>query len=203
MNVWHDINPGQNLSEEFLTLIEIPWGSQNKYEIDKETGLLMLDRVLSSSARYPADYGMIPQTLADDGDPLDVLLLTTNPIPAMTLVKSRPLGMLVMVDDGEGDEKIIAVPTDDPRFAEYKSLDDVTVARKAEIEDFFRTYKYLEKKTDKLLALNELSPEAGKTTVSYAVKGHKSVDILGFQGLSAAQKILKECQERYAAKFSR
>jgi len=202
MNVWHDINPGENLTESFKCLIEIPWRSHNKYEIDKETGLLMLDRVMYSSMQYPADYGMIPQTLAEDGDPLDVLLLTTNPLFPMTLVEARPLGMLLMIDDGEMDEKIIAVPLNDPRFIEYKTIDDVPAARKAEIEDFFRTYKSLEKKADKMteVAANKIGTDAEKL-VSYAVKGHKSVDIKGYHGLAKAQDTILACRQRYQAKY--
>lgn len=202
MNVWHDLKPGDNPTEEFLCLIEIPWRSHNKYEIDKETGLLMLDRVLNSSMFYPADYGMIPQTLAEDGDPLDVLLLTTNPVPPMCLVEARPIGMMMMIDDGEADEKIIAVPTEDPRWAEVKSLDDVPAARKAEIEDFFRTYKYLEKKGDKLAEVAAQSVEASNEKVHYAVKGHKKPVVEGFQGLGRAQEVINECLARYQEKYS-
>lgn len=127
-------------------IIEIPRGSQNKYEIDKETGLIALDRVLHTAQAYPFDYGFVPQTLWDDGDALDVVVLTTAPLMPGILVRVRPVAILPMTDSGEKDEKVLAVPADDPRFAEIKDLADVNKHTLKEISHFFLTYKQIQKK---------------------------------------------------------
>jgi inorganic pyrophosphatase len=144
MNLWKDIEPGSK--DEMNVIIEIPRGSQNKYEIDKETGLIALDRVLHTAQTYPFDYGFVPQTLWDDGDALDVVLLTTNPLPSGILVKARPIGMLPMVDGGDKDEKILAVPVSDPRFKNMQDLGDVNPHMLKEFAHFFLTYKQLQGK---------------------------------------------------------
>lgn len=144
MNLWHDIDPGT--SDEMNVIVEIPRGSNNKYEIDKETGLIKLDRVLHSAQTYPFDYGFVPQTLWDDGDALDVMLLTTNPLMPGLLIPARPVGIVRMTDSGEGDDKVIAVPLDDPRWNEVKDLPDVNKHTLKEIEHFFTTYKKLQNK---------------------------------------------------------
>lgn len=144
MNLLHDIAPGTK--DEMNVIIEIPRGSQNKYEIDKETGIIALDRVLHTAQAYPFDYGFVPQTLWDDGDALDVVLLTTNPLLPGILVHARPVAILPMVDGGEADEKVIAVPADDPRFAEIKDLGDLNKHTLREIAHFFETYKKLQNK---------------------------------------------------------
>ncbi len=144
MNLWHDLNPGKKIPEEFTVVIEVPSGSQNKYEIDKETGLIKLDRVLYSSIHYPGDYGLIPRTLWTDGDPVDVLVLTTNSLFPGILVDVRPVGVLKMVDKGEEDDKIIAVPVNDPRFAHVQDINDIPPHLKKEIRNFFETYKQLQ-----------------------------------------------------------
>ncbi len=144
MNLLHDINPGTK--DEMNVIIEIPRGSQNKYEIDKETGIIALDRVLHTAQAYPFDYGFVPQTLWDDGDALDVVLLTTNPLLPGILVHARPVAILPMVDGGEADEKVIAVPADDPRFADIKDLGDLNKHTLREIAHFFETYKKLQNK---------------------------------------------------------
>jgi inorganic pyrophosphatase len=145
MTIWHTIPRGT--PQQFNAIIEIPAHSRNKYEIDKETGLLKLDRVLHASVTYPGDYGFVPQTLWEDGDPLDVIVLTRFPLPPMTLVTVRPIGIIDMIDNGEGDSKIIAVPIGDPLFKEYADIHDMDVHRLQEIIHFFETYKILEKKT--------------------------------------------------------
>lgn len=127
-------------------IIEIPRGSMNKYEIDKETGLIALDRVLHTAQQYPFDYGFVPQTLWDDGDALDVVLLTTQPLMPGILVHARPVAILPMVDGGEKDEKIIAVPASDPRFADINDLGDINKHTLKEISHFFETYKKIQKK---------------------------------------------------------
>lgn len=144
MNLLHDLAPGTK--EKMRVVIEIPHGSQNKYEIDKETGLIALDRVLHTAQTYPFDYGFVPQTLWDDGDALDVVLLTTYPVLPGILVNARPVGVMPMIDGGEPDEKIIAVPADDPRFADIKDLADLNKHTLKEIAHFFVTYKKLQNK---------------------------------------------------------
>lgn len=144
MNLLHDIAPGS--ADEMNVIVEIPRGSQNKYEIDKETGLISLDRVLHTAQAYPFDYGFVPQTLWDDGDALDVVLLTTTPLLPGILVHARPVAILPMVDGGEADEKVIAVPAGDPRFADIKDLGDINPHTLKEIAHFFTTYKKLQNK---------------------------------------------------------
>ncbi len=146
MNIWHDIDPREITPEEFTAVIEIPKNSQCKYELDKETGLLKLDRVLYTSTHYPANYGFIPRTYADDKDPLDVLVLASPEIYPMTLIKVRPIGVMQMVDGGDIDDKIIAVPVSEPTAVGYNSIHDLPVHIFDEIMHFFRVYKQLEKK---------------------------------------------------------
>ncbi|MDP3403003.1 MAG: inorganic diphosphatase [bacterium] len=153
MNLLHDINPGSR--DEMSVIIEIPRGSQNKYEIDKKTGMIALDRVLHTAQAYPFDYGFVPQTLWDDGDALDVVLLTTYPLLPGTLVRARPVAILPMVDGGEPDEKVIAVPADDPRFADIQDLSDLNKHTLKEIAHFFETYKKLQNKEVSLGAFKD------------------------------------------------
>ncbi len=131
-------------------LIEIPAGSKNKYEYDKDLQALALDRVLYSSVQYPGDYGFVPNTLADDGDPLDGLVLIDQPTFPGCVIAARPIGMLVMIDGGDHDEKILCVPDKDPRYAKVRSLQDIAPHRLDEIAEFFRTYKNLEKKVTEI-----------------------------------------------------
>jgi len=144
MNLIKEISAGT--PEEMNVIVEIPKGSKNKYEIDKETGLIALDRVMHTSQDMPFDYGFVPQTLWEDGDPLDVVILTTHPLHPGILVKVRAVGMMDMVDDGESDVKIIAVPVKDPRFAEIQDLSDVNKHTLKEMEHYFTTYKKLQNK---------------------------------------------------------
>ncbi len=144
MNLLHDIAPGT--ADEMNVIVEINKGSKNKYEIDKETGMIALDRVMHSAQDYPFDYGFVPQTLWDDGDALDVVLLTTYPLFPGLLVRARPVGIMHMIDGGEADEKVIAVPVDDPRFKEVQDLKDVNSHTLKEISHFFATYKQIQNK---------------------------------------------------------
>ena len=144
MNLLHDISAGT--PEEMNVIIEIPKGSKNKYELDKKTGLIMLDRVMHTAQDYPFDYGFVPQTLFDDGDPLDVILLTTYPLAPGILVKARPVAIMRMIDGDENDDKIIAVPTEDPRFNEIQNLGDINTHTLKEIKHFFETYKQVQNK---------------------------------------------------------
>ncbi len=151
MNLWHDIPRGSNVPEEFNLIIEIPKGSHNKYEIDKETGLIALDRANYTSAAYPFDYGFVPQTLWEDGDPLDVVLLTTSPLLPGILVKARPVAIMNMEDGGDSDAKIIAVPVEDRRFEHVHDLADVNKHSIKEFTHFFETYKALKGKESKVI----------------------------------------------------
>lgn len=144
MNLLHDVDPGTK--EEMNVIIEIPKGSKNKYEIDKETGIIKLDRVMHSAQDYPFDYGFVPQTLWDDGDALDVVVLTTHSLAPGILVEVRPIGIMHMTDGGEADEKVIAVASGDPRFADVKDITDANQHVLKEIAHFFATYKQIQKK---------------------------------------------------------
>lgn len=144
MNLLHDIDPGTK--DEMNVIIEINKGSKNKYEIDKETGLIALDRVSHTAQDFPFDYGFVPQTLWDDGDALDVILLTTYPLLPGILVRARPVAVMDMTDSGDSDAKVIAVPVDDPRFADINDLADLNKHFVKEVEHFYSTYKKLQNK---------------------------------------------------------
>jgi len=142
MNYWHDIDPGS--AEEMNVIIEIPDGSNNKYEIDKDTGLIALDRAMHTAQSYPFDYGFVPQTLWDDGDAADVVLLTTYSLDTGILVPTRPVGLMQMTDDGEPDDKLIGVPVDDPRWKDVNDIEDVHDHTLKEVAHFFESYKGLQ-----------------------------------------------------------
>ena len=146
MNIWHNISPKRINSDDFVAVIEIPKGSKKKYELDKETGLIMLDRILHTSTHYPANYGLIPRTYADDNDPLDVLVLCNEPIDPLVLVECYPIGVLTMLDGGKNDEKIIAIPFKDPTYNDYRSVHDLPSHLFDEMRHFFSVYKQLEGK---------------------------------------------------------
>jgi inorganic pyrophosphatase len=146
MNLWHDIPLGKDAPAEINVIIEIPRGSANKYEVDKETGLIKLDRANYSSAPYPFDYGFAPQTLWEDGDPLDVCVLTTFPLYPGILVAVRPVAVMEMIDSGESDYKIIAVPVEDKRWDDVQDLGDLNKHMLKEFQHFFETYKALKGK---------------------------------------------------------
>ena len=154
VNIWHDIAPNRIQKERFVAVIEISKGSKNKYELDKETGLLLLDRVLYTSTRYPANYGFIPRTYAEDNDPLDVLLLCSEQIEPMTLVRAYPIGVISMIDNGRNDEKIIAIPFNDPNYNLYQDISELPSHVFEEMKHFFQVYKNLENKET---AVNEVS----------------------------------------------
>lgn len=176
MNIWHDINPKRITSERFYAVIEIPKGGKNKYEMDKETGMLKLDRVLFTSTHYPANYGFIPRTFAKDGDPIDVLVLCSETIQPMTLVECKPIGVLKMIDDNKNDEKIIAVPVNDPNYNGYNDINDLPKHRFDEIRHFFQVYKMLEK--GKETQIKSISgAEKAKEVIQTAIESY----ILDFQ----------------------
>jgi len=175
-NLWHDIPAGPHPPEQVTAVIEIPSGSRNKYELDKVTGLLKLDRVLYSAVQYPGDYGFIPGTLAEDGDPLDVLVLINEPTFPGCLITVRPVGVLHMKDRGDPDEKILAVPSEDPYHQEYFDIADLPQHYLKEVEHFFRVYKDLE---------------------------GKRVEMLGWDKSVAAMSTITDCIARYEAKYPR
>lgn len=171
MNLWHDVPLGENAPEEINVIIEIPKGSNNKYEVDKETGLIKLDRANYSAAAYPFDYGFAPQTYWEDGDPLDVIVLTTYPLDPGILVAVRPVAVMDMVDGGESDYKIIAVPVEDKRWEDVQDLADVNKHALKEFQHFFETYKALKGKPSPV----EIKGIMGKKEALEAVK--KSVEL--------------------------
>jgi inorganic pyrophosphatase len=171
MSLWHDVPVGDEVPEAFNTIIEIPRGSFNKYEVDKETGLISLDRANYSHVPYPFDYGFVPQTLWEDGDPLDVVLLTTFPLAPGILVKVRPVAVMDMTDSGDSDYKIIAVPTDDKRWDDTQDLKDLNKHNLKEYTHFFETYKLLKGKGD-IVTINSVM---GKKEAMEAVK--KSIEL--------------------------
>ena len=174
MNIWHDIDEERITPERFTAVIEISRGGKNKYELDKETGMLKLDRVLYTSTHYPANYGFIPKTYAGDDDPLDVLVLCSEQIMPMTLVDCRPIGILYMIDDDEKDEKIIAVPINDPSMSDYNDISELPSHMFEEISHFFEVYKILE---------------------------HKHTTIQKISGKANAVECVKSCIEGYKTKF--
>lgn len=175
MNLLHDIEAGKNTPEEINVIVEINKGSKNKYEIDKETGIIALDRAMHTSQDYPFDYGFVPQTLWDDGDALDVVLLTTYALLPGILVRARPVAIMHMIDGGEADEKIIAVPKDDPRWDEVQDINDLNKHTLKEIEHFFGTYKKIQ---------------------------NKSVEINGFEGAEKAKEAVVRSLSLYKEKHS-
>ena len=152
---WHDVTPGENLPQEFSAIIEIPFGSSVKYELDKLSGMIKLDRVLYSAVYYPANYGFVPQTLAEDDDPLDVLVLCQETVVPRTLIKARTIGLMTMIDAGKKDHKIIAVALDDPEFNQYREAAEMPSHRLTMLRRFFQDYKQLE---GKAVEVDEISP---------------------------------------------
>ncbi len=152
-------------------LIEIAGGSKNKYEFDKDMNAFALDRVLFASVKYPYDYGFVPNTLADDGDPLDGMVIMDEPTFPGCVIAARPIGMLEMIDGGDRDEKILCVPAEDPRYQEVKSLKDLAPHRLEEIAEFFRTYKNLEKKVTEIQGWKDV--DAVKPLVEECIKAYK------------------------------
>src|SRR5919106_4791003 len=154
-HAWHDVTPGLKLPLEFTSVIEIPKGSSVKYELDKATGLLRLDRVLYSAVYYPANYGFIPQTFAEDDDPLDVLVLCQEAVVPLTLIHARAIGLMTMIDAGKKDHKIIAVATEDPEFNSYREAVEMPSHRLTMLRRFFQDYKQLE---GKAVEVDEIQP---------------------------------------------
>ena len=181
MNLWHDVSIGKNVPNEFNCIVEISKGSHNKYEIDKETGLIALDRANYNSAPYPFDYAFVPQTLWEDGDALDVVILSTFPLDTGVLVAVRPVAIMDMNDSGDSDAKIIAVPVNDKRFEDIQDLSDLNKHTLKEYSHFFETYKVLK----------------GKNPSDYPVV------ISGYRGKKEAVEAILHSQELYKQKFSK
>ena len=175
-NIWHDISPSRINPEDFIAVIEIEKGSKNKYELDKETGHIILDRILYTSTHYPANYGLIPRTYAEDGDPLDVLVVCSENILPMSLVHCYPIGVMTMLDSGKRDEKIIAIPFEDPTYNEYRDISELPTHIYNEMRHFFTVYKSLE----------------GKETI---------VDDVA--GADQARRVIQEALDAYIEKFCR
>jgi inorganic pyrophosphatase len=154
---WHDVTPGDKLPAEFSSVIEIPFGSSVKYELDKASGLIKLDRVLYSAVYYPANYGFIPQTLAEDDDPLDVLVLCQEAVVPLTIIHARAIGLMTMIDAGKQDHKIIAIATEDPEFNSYHEANEMPSHRLLMLRRFFQDYKMLE---GKAVEVDEIRPAA-------------------------------------------
>ena len=173
MNIWHRADPSRITPESFLACIEISKGSKNKYELDKETGHLILDRVLFTSTIYPQNYGFIPRTYADDYDPLDVLVLCSEAIIPMSFVECKPIGVLIMKDNGLYDEKIIAVPLNDPFYSGYNSVHELPIHIFEEIKHFFAVYKTLE---GKQTAIDEVyDVDVAKQIIADCISSYKQV----------------------------
>ena len=164
LNIWHNISPKRISPDDFVAVIEIPKGSKIKYELDKETGLMKLDRILYTSTHYPANYGLIPRTYADDGDPLDVLLICSETLYPLTLVRCYPIGVIRMIDSGRHDDKIIAIPFDDPTYNTYKNIDELPKHIFDEMIHFFKVYKELENKTTAVDEIEDV--ESAKTIIA-------------------------------------
>ena len=170
-NIWHDIDPRRITPEDFICVIEIPKGSKKKYELDKETGYIILDRILHTSTHYPANYGFIPRTYADDGDPLDVLVLCSEPIYPMTLIRVYPIGVMRMLDGGKMDDKIIAVPFSDPSYLGIDSIDSLPPHLFDEILHFFSVYKQLENKQTAVQSL--FGPEKAVQIIQECIDNYR------------------------------
>lgn len=175
MNIWHDISPERIRPDDFIAVVEISEGSKKKYELDKETGFIILDRILHTSTHYPANYGFIPRTYGDDGDPLDVLLLCSEALEPLTLARAYPIGVITMMDGDHNDEKIIAIPMGDPTYNSYTDISQLPPHLFNEMKHFFEVYKHLE---------------------------HKQTAVNEVMGRDAAIKVIKHCIDNYAENFS-
>ncbi|PYN06954.1 MAG: inorganic pyrophosphatase [Candidatus Rokuibacteriota bacterium] len=175
MHPWHDVELGDHVERHFRAIVEIPKGSKVKYELDKRTGLLWVDRVLHSAVHYPANYGFLPQTYCEDGDPLDVLVLGQEPVLPLSILRARAIGVLTMRDEKGQDDKIVAVHVDDPEYAHYTDIAELPPHRLRELERFFLDYKVLEDKT---------------------------VEVDRFRGRAEAERVVRAAAQLYRGSFA-
>ena len=181
-HAWHDVTPGEQLPAQFTAVIEIPMGSSVKYELDKETGMLRVDRILYSAVFYPANYGFIPQTLAEDDDPLDVLVFCQENVVPLTLIHARTIGLMTMIDAGKKDHKIVAVATNDPEFNSYSEASEMPPHRMTMLRRFFQDYKMLEGKAvevDEIEAARATLPVIEDALARYSAQRRR-----GFRGFT-------------------
>lgn len=176
MNPWHDLSLGDKVPDIIPAVIEVPKRSKNKYELDKDSGMIRVDRVLYSSVVYPSNYGFIPRTYCEDNDPLDVLVLGQEAVVPLTIMRARPIGLIKMKDQGESDDKIIAVHADDPEYNFYTSISQLPPHRKIELQRFFEDYTALE---------------------------HKEVEVQGFLDAADAKQVVLDSIRRYESMFQR
>lgn len=171
MNLWTEVVPGPNAPEVVYAVIEIPRGSRNKYEYDKDMESFALDRVLYSPFTYPAEYGLIPQTIYDDGDPMDIMVLMDQPTFTGCVIESRPIGLMKMIDGGDADDKVLAVPKDDPRFKDINDISDIPSHLLEEIAHFFKEYKHLEGKSTEVMGWE--NKEAALAAIQHSIDLYK------------------------------
>ena len=179
---WHDVTPGEHLPLEFNALIEIPMGSSVKYELDKETGMLRVDRILYSAVYYPANYGFVPQTLAEDDDPLDVLVLCQETVAPLTLMAARTIGLMTMIDGGKKDHKILAVARDDPEYNGIHDATELPPHRLNMLRRFFLDYKQLEGKSVEVDAMEPAEkawPVIEEALTRYSTQRRKGFKMMG------------------------
>lgn len=176
MNIWHNISEGRVKKDHFVAVIEIPKGSKKKQELDKETGMLKVDRILHTSMQYPHNYGFIPKTLGDDHDPLDVWVICSESLTELSMIECFPIGVIDMLDNGEGDEKIIAIPFYDPLYSNYTSIDKFPKHMFDELIHFLKVYKQLE---------------------------NKQIEIRGLYGKEKAEEIIAKSIEHYKIQFGK
>ncbi len=172
-HAWHEVPIGDEAPEQFQAIVEIPKGSKIKYELDKETGLIRVDRVLYSSVIYPANYGFIPQTLGDDDDPLDVLVLMQEQVAPLSILSARPIGLMEMVDQGQSDEKIICIHIDDPAFNGFYHIWELPEHTLRELKRFFQDYKKLEEK--EVRVENFLGPDKARAVINRSIVRYNEV----------------------------
>ena len=181
---WHDVTPGEDMPQEFNCVIEIPFGSSVKYELDKQSGLIKLDRMLYSAVYYPANYGFIPQTLAEDDDPMDVLVLCKERVVPPTLIHARAIGCMTMIDQGKKDHKIIAVATEDPEYNYYQDAADMPPHRIHQLRRFFQDYKLME---EKAVEVDEIQPaQAAYPVIEDSLQRYSRQRRKGFNGAIGA-----------------
>ena len=180
VNAWHDVSPGNDLPRDFQAVIEIPLGSNVKYELDKASGLLKVDRIIHSAVFYPANYGFIPQTYAEDNDPLDVLVLCQEPVQPLALIQARAIGLMTMIDSGKKDHKILAVAVDDPEYDGFREAEELPPHRLTMLRRFFQDYKMLE---GKAVEVDEMEPaKAALPVIEEALARYSQQRRRGFAG---------------------